>query len=211
MLGYILTERLHIQRLVKRALMKHDFGVLLIIIPWGFVSYLAKLEVHFPEFLSLCGPGLGLAMKEVLCEVWKMEWRGHLVSKEGGVKVRCYCTHPGCWVCQSCGWHGPAAGPMASSLPLALPSASLKPGSGSQVDPQQVTCTSGFVGREMARDQHGFLWEPDTHSGSSPWLQNVLLAPFWPYPCHIMSVFILQWLSLLTSGPDTGQQTSTDS
>lgn len=45
--------------------MKHAFGVLLIIVPWGFVSHLAKLELHFPGFLSSRGPGLGLAMREV--------------------------------------------------------------------------------------------------------------------------------------------------
>lgn len=37
--------------------MKHAFGVLLFIISWGFVLHAAKLELHFPELLSLHSPG----------------------------------------------------------------------------------------------------------------------------------------------------------
>lgn len=70
LLGYILTEKLRIHRLFKRALMKHAFGILLIVVPWGFVSYLAKMELHFPGFLSLYGPGLGLGMRR---PVWHLE------------------------------------------------------------------------------------------------------------------------------------------
>lgn len=48
--------------------MKHTFGILLITGPWGFVSHLAKLELHFPEFLSLHGPRLGLTTRETWVE-----------------------------------------------------------------------------------------------------------------------------------------------
>lgn len=119
----------------------------------------------------------------------------------GWCKVRCYCTYAGCWVHWQQGpWLLSSTGPSLSFS---------ESGSGSHVDPQQVMCTNGVVGMEIARGQCEFLWELDTHSSSSLRLQNVLLAPFWLCPPHIKSLNE-RLLRLLTSGPDIGQQTFTD-
>lgn len=135
--------------------MKHVFGILLIVIPWGFVSYLAKLELHSPGFLSLHGPGLGWAMRPVWH--WKGGVKGPTCFNGRCVGSDALVAHPGCWVCWSRCWHESASGSMVSPFPLAPPLASLNPGSGPCVDPQQVTCTNGVVGVEVAERP---VWAP---------------------------------------------------
>ena len=65
-----------------------------------------------------------------------------------------------------------------------------------------------LVGLEVVRDQCGCPWELDTYSHDSLWFQNVLLVRFGLVHPHVMIIFLLQCLTLLTSGLDTGHRPS---
>ena len=65
-----------------------------------------------------------------------------------------------------------------------------------------------LVGLEVVRDQCGCPWELDTYSHDSLWFQNVLLVRFGLLHPHVMIIFLLQCLTLLTSGLDTGHRPS---
>lgn len=125
--GHTLTEKPHIQILLRRALVRHALGVLLIIVPQGFVSPVTKLELHspefhslnFPEFFSLHGCGLSLATREIL-----------LPSKVTYSR-RCCSSR---WMSLKTSGHvvgvAQQQGPQLLPLLMAAPSASLNPASG---------------------------------------------------------------------------------
>lgn len=101
---------------------------------------------------------------------------------EGGVRSGAAAAHVGC--CESAGHTVGVDQQWGPQLLLLLPapsSASLNPRSGSCAAHLQVTSINNAADLALVTDQHGFLWELDTHSDSPSWFQNVLLVPFGPY------------------------------
>lgn len=207
-------------KIVQKSSGETCFWCLAAYCPQGFISPLQKLELHFLEFLSLNfseffslhGFRLSLVVREagVRCGRWK--WWCCRLSMEGVRKVRLGCSsHWGsgsadqmsAWISPGLGRRGPRLLPL---LP-APPSASLNSASGLGRALQKLICISEAKGSEVTRDCSRFPWEPDTPSHYFLWFQNVLLILCWPYSLSYMIICVLQGLSLLTSTPDTGQQT----
>ena len=208
-LGYILTEKLHIQRWFKRAPVKHAFGVLLIIVPQGFVSHLPNLELHFQEslslnfskFLSLQGSGLSLAVRETWVRFGR--WHCCLVSMKGGKRVRFCCnSHWMSWVCWPRCWRGPAWCVCGGSVGRGM--APPTPGSSS-------LSFSGFCIRLLQGSPAGHLyqWCYRLGGGERPMLvptrarhpfPSVLVVPDYS-SCSILSLFtFMSWWSSFCNG-----------